>query len=260
MEDLINIHFCGKLFFSSSIEKENYNIYYSSLIDDEYYNLVYLKNNNMSLINEFNNIEIEMQKINRIPTLYITSNIMNSCLEKDLEKLNFKLLYTDVWMSLNNLKDFPKYKSNVNFIIEKADENSKVKFTTAVINGFSTGDPEDPYPSLPEGYRISIERSFDKNESEYKIRHYYGIKDTEIISTATVMYKNDKAVMYNVTTNKNYQRKGVFKQMMSYIVNDLISLNINELCVQTEFGFYTQQVYKNIGFKEILLGKAFGRL
>lgn len=45
--------------------------------------------------------------------------------------------------------------------------------------------------------------------------------------------------------------------MMSDIIKDLIKLNINEICVQTEQGFYTEQVYKNMGFIERLLGKAY---
>lgn len=71
------------------------------------------------------------------------------------------------------------------------------------------------------------------------------------------MHKGNKAIIYNVTTNRKYQRKGVCKQIMSDIIKDLIKLNINEVCVQTEKGFYTEQVYKNMGFKERLLGKAY---
>ena len=45
--------------------------------------------------------------------------------------------------------------------------------------------------------------------------------------------------------------------MMSEIIQDLIKLKIKEVCVQTEKGFYTEQVYKNMGFNEKLLGKAY---
>ena len=44
---------------------------------------------------------------------------------------------------------------------------------------------------------------------------------------------------------------------MSDIMKDLIKLNIKEVCVQTEQGFYTEKVYKNMGFKEKLLGQAY---
>jgi N-acetylglutamate synthase-like GNAT family acetyltransferase len=125
------------------------------------------------------------------------------------------------------------------------------------MDGFSGDNPEDPYESLSDGYKIALEKSFNKNDSEYQIIHYLGKKDEESISTATVVYKKDKAIIYNVTTNKKYQRNGVCKQLMSDIIQDLRKLNINEVCVQTEQGFYTEQVYKNMGFIERLLGKAY---
>lgn len=102
------------------------------------------------------------------------------------------------------------------------------------MNGFSSDNPEDPYESLSDGYRIALEKSFNKTDSEYQVIHYLGEKEQEVISTATVVYKKDKAIIYNVTTNKKYKKQGACKQMMSDIIKDLIKLNINEICVQTE--------------------------
>lgn len=45
--------------------------------------------------------------------------------------------------------------------------------------------------------------------------------------------------------------------MMSYIINDLKNKGIKEVCLQTEKGFYTEKVYKSMGFKEKMLGKAY---
>lgn len=44
---------------------------------------------------------------------------------------------------------------------------------------------------------------------------------------------------------------------MSYIINDLRRIGINQVCLQTERGFYTEQVYKNMGFKEKMIGEAY---
>lgn len=49
----------------------------------------------------------------------------------------------------------------------------------------------------------------------------------------------------------------VCKQTMSEIINDLKKIKIETVCVLTEQGFYTEQVYKNMGFKEVMLGKAY---
>lgn len=259
MNNMLDIHLNGQLYLymSNIIKKTNYDIYYSDLIDDEYWNLAYLKSNTISLKETFENIKADMKKLNRNPEIYITSDIVNLELKNQIENSNLKLLYTDIWMTLDNLDQFGEYKSKIEFLTKKVDVKKKELFINAVMNGFSDDNPEDPYGSLTDGYRIALEKSFDKNDSEYKVIHYLGEKEQEAISTATVIYKNDKAIIYNVTTNKKYQKQGVCKQMMSDIIKDLIKLNINEACVQTEQGFYTEQVYKNMGFKERMLGKAY---
>ena len=45
--------------------------------------------------------------------------------------------------------------------------------------------------------------------------------------------------------------------MLSEIAQDLMKKNIQEVCVQTEQGFYTEQVYKKMGFCEQMLGRAY---
>lgn len=259
MEDFIDIHLTGQLYLylSNIIKNEDYNIYYSDLIDDEYWNFAYLKNNKANLNETFNDVKLQMNKLNRNPMFYITSNIIDSELQKNIENSNLKLLYTDVWLTLDNLEQFEKYKSKIDFSVCRADTALKEQFIQAVMDGFSGDDPEDPYNSLSDGYRIALEKSFNQKDSEYKVIHYLGRKKQESISTATAVYKNDKAIIYNVTTNKKYQKNGVCKQLMYDIIQDLKSLNIKQICVQTEQGFYTEQVYKKMGFKEKILGKAY---
>lgn len=260
MEKLIDIHFNGQLnlYMSNLIRKENYDIYCSDIIDDEYFNLAYLKNDKTSLKEIYEDVKISMEKINRKPILYITSNIVNSKLETEIEKIDLQTLYTDVWMTLNNLEEFGTYKSKIDFFVTRVGEDLKDKFIQAVLDGFSGDDPEDPYESLSDGYRIALEKSFkNNNNDDYKVIHYLGLKKEDAVSTATVIYKDDKAIIYNVTTNKKYQKQGACKQMMSDIIKDLTSIGIHEVCVQTEKGFYTEQVYNKMGFKEKMLGKAY---
>ncbi len=259
MEEFVDIHLNGQLYLylSNIIKKQDYHIYYSNLIDDEYWNFAYLKNNKASLKETFEDVKIDMSKLNRNAIIYITSNIIDSTLQKNIQNSELKSLYTDVWMTLDNLDKFEMYKSKIDFNIYKVDESLKKQFIQAVMDGFSGDNPEDPYESLSDGYKIALDKSFNGNDSEYKVIHYLGKKEQESISTATVVYKKDKAIIYNVTTNKKYQRKGVCKQLMSDVILDLQKLNINEICVQTEQGFYTEQVYKNMGFVERLLGKAY---
>ena len=259
LKDLIDIHINGQLelYASNIIEKDNYDILLSDLIDDQYWNFAYLKNNIMDLNQVWKNIKCDMEKHDRQPVIYITSNICDKELEEKIKKINLNILYTDVWMTIENLNNFEEYKSKINFRVSRVDENLKSKFIQAIMDGFAGDNPDDPYESLSDGYRVALEQSMEKNESKYKVINYVGLYNEEAISTATVLYKNDKAIIYNVTTNKNYQKQGVCKQTMSEIIKDLKKIGIKIVCVLTEQGFYTEQVYKNMGFKEVMLGKAY---
>lgn len=255
MKDFIDIHINGQLelYASKIIDKDNYNILLSDLIDDQYWNFAYLKSVDIDLNKVWQDIKYKMKKYNRQPVLYITSS--NSNLEEKLKELNLNVLYTDVWMINDDLDNFEDYKSKIDFKVNRVDENLKSKFIQAVMDGFSGDNPEDPYESLSEGYKIALEQC--KSDGIYKVNNYIGLYNDKAISTATVIYKDDKAIIYNVTTNRNYQKQGVCKQTMSEVIKNLRNIGITTVCLQTEKGFYTEQVYKNMGFKEIMLGKAY---
>ena len=85
MEELIDIHLNNGLYVASKILNKDYDIYYSDIIDDEYWNFAYIKNNNINLDKVFIDIKNKMEKLNRDPIVYITSNIMNEGLEKQIE-------------------------------------------------------------------------------------------------------------------------------------------------------------------------------
>ena len=86
------------------------------------------------------------------------------------------------------------------------------------------------------------------------------MKSDKTVGTATVVNNKSKALIYNITTLKEYKRKGVCKQIMSNMINELNNLNIKEVWLQTEKGYYPEEVYRKIGFKEKFLGKAYALL
>lgn len=106
MEEIIDIHLNGQLYLylSKIIKKQDYDIYYSDLIDDEYWNFAYLKNDEVSLKETFEDIKLNMNKLNRKPIIYITSDIIDSELQEKIDNSKLKSLYTDVWMTLDNLE------------------------------------------------------------------------------------------------------------------------------------------------------------
>ena len=259
LEDLIDIHINGQLhlYASNVIEKGNYKIVLSDLIDDQYWNYAYLKNGSTNLNQVWEYIKEDMKKNSREPVIYVTSNRCNKELEQKIKDINLECLYTDVWMTIEDLENFKDYKSKLNLKVTRVGEDLKSKFVQAIMDGFSGDNPDDPYESLSEGYKIALEQSMEKNDSQYKIINYAGIFNEEVIATATVLYKGNKAIIYNITTNKKFQKQGVCKQMMSEIIEDLNEIGIQIVCLQTEQGFYTEQVYKNMGFQEVMIGRAY---
>ena len=256
-EDFINIHLNSKLFFSKQFIKQDYNICYSDLIDDFYYNFAYLKNNNIDFNNTFKTIKDELLKLNRQSVLYITSNLLDSRLEKYLIEKKYELLYTDSWLILEDINKFSSFKSPLGFTTCRLDKAMADTFAKTVMLGFSGENPDDPYDNLSDGYEKSIAKSVLESNDDYKIIHYVGQKDGNIISTASAVCKNNSANLYNITTNKKYQNLGVCRQMMSDIIYDLKNNGINRLCVQTEKDFYPEQIYQKFGFKEAFLGFAY---
>ena len=259
MEELIDVHFNGQLnlYLSTKQEHEKYDIYYSDVIEDEYWNLAYLKNTDIDFSKVWEEIKHNMNKLKRKPIIYITSNIINEKINQEIKKLELKQIYTDVWMILNDLEQFEQYDSKIEFSIHRVDENLKTQFVKAVMEGFSGENLEDPYGALGKGYEILLYKSFENNSDKYKIQHYLGIYQDESVSTATVVYKKENAIIYNVTTKNKYQKQGICKNMMSYIIKDLSRKGIKTVCMQTEKGYYTQEVYGNMEFKKVMTGNAY---
>lgn len=207
-------------------------------------------------------IELEMKHLNRRPAVYITSNQENLELEKSIRESHLENLYTDVWMVLQNRKKLSRQTSGIqeNVQIQEVGEILKEKYIQAIMEGFSGDDPNDPYESLSPSYRVALERSFSsKKKVAPKVIHFLARIGEEPVATATVIYSGTKAILYNITTKKAYQRKGICKKMMNWIVEDLWNRGITNIALQTEEGFYTQTVYQNLGFEEILLGKAYAK-
>lgn len=252
-KEFMELHFKGAtaLYKSELIEKEDYYIFSNPLIDDHYWNIGILKDFNADINVVWDNIKTELQKRNRKPALYIIPYEDYKISEE------FEILYTDVWMAVDNLEKFTRIESKINVDFKIVKDDMKDEFVKAVMDGFSGEDSNDPYEALNEGYGIALNNSFENTDSEFKSIHYAGIVNKNIISTATVVYKGENAIIYNVTTKKEYQRNGICGSMLSYIISDLRGKGVKTVCGQTEQGYYTESLYKNLGAKEIMLGRAF---
>ena len=259
LSKLIDIHFNGqrKIVLSQKIEKPEYDIQYNPILKDYYWNYAFLKNEESDLRQIWQKIKKDIQKLDRMPALYVLSNKDNRSLESHLKKCDLENLYTDVWMIFENLEKFGDWESRIDVQISRVKQEEKSQFIGAIMEGFSSENPADPYGCLPKEYRQIYEMEFGRC-GEYSTIEYVGKQNNEMIATANVWYKGDCAIIYTVSTKKKYQKNGVCKKLMSYMIKDLRNLGIKTVCVQTEKGFYTQNVYEKMGFCEAMLGRVYG--
>ncbi len=71
------------------------------------------------------------------------------------------------------------------------------------------------------------------------------------------MYEKEIAYIYKVTTDINYRKMGICKKLMSHIFKRLTEVGIDVVVLQTEEGFYPEEIYKRMGFKELFKGVKF---
>lgn len=142
IKGLIDIHINGQLYALNKKIKNNYDIIYSEIIDDEYWNFAYIKNNEINIKAEIKNIIDDMTELKRTPLIYITSNISNENIENQIEECKLENLYTDVWMTIENVEQFATYKSNIDFTVSEVNKNLQDRFIQTVMEGFSGDNPE----------------------------------------------------------------------------------------------------------------------
>ena len=106
-------------------------------------------------------------------------------------------------------------------------------------------------------YRKIYDLKFEDDEV-HKLEYCAKYKG-EMVGTANLWYKGECAIIYSVSTKKEFQKQGICKKMMSNIIKDLRKLGIDTVCVQTEKGFYTEKIYQNMGFEEVMLRRSVWR-
>ena len=241
IEKLIDIHLNGDIDLHR-IEKEDYDILYSDIVPDIDYNYAFLKNKNANINEVIENIKKDFKLLNRKPALYILSDTIDST--------NLEIDHTDTWMILDNIMD---YKTNLNIKYDHVSEAELKDFVDAFMINFSSDDPSEPYQKLDEGYKVTFTDNF-KSHDGFNSIYYSGKINNEIVCTTMGIYKDKSIILYAGSVKKELRGKGIFKEFLNYIVKDLKSMKIDNICLQTEKGYYPEKLYSKMGFKEILQG------
>lgn len=245
LDNLIDIHLNGDIDLKRII-KDDYDILYSDIVPDIDYNYAFLKNNKVNIKDLLDKIKQDFKLLNRKPAIYILSNIMND----NLKSNNLEINHIDTWMVLDKLVEF-NINSNIEYSHLSKDELDE--WVNAFMNNFSSDDPNEPYQGLDEGYRITFSDNYESHDGFNSI--YYKAKlNNKIVATCMGIYKDNSIILYAGSVDKKLRGKGIFKEFLNYIIKDLKDNKIDNICLQTEKGYYPEKLYSKIGFKEIIQG------
>jgi len=252
-EKIVDYNFEGqRLLFENSkrYDYDRFTIFYLNDFDDDYLNLaINLKAESIDdFESDFYKIKQFMNNQNRNASVLIYDK--NLIKKINYKKMGLEISDDSVWLMIDNLNEFPIYKSEINIHIKKINKDEEKEYPYLVGEGFKKHSKLDPYDGLSESVITAIKRSCFIN-NQFITEHYVAENNEKKIGTATIMYNKEIAFIYNITTNLNYRKNGVCKELMSYVINRINELNIDMAVLQTEKGFYPEQIYKNMGFKEI---------
>lgn len=238
---------------SKRFDYDRFTILFLEEFDDDYLNLaINIKAKNEQEFDEdFINIKKIMNKNQRKASVFINNDALLNTV--DFKSKGLEISDNSVWLMKDNLKDSIKFKSDIPITISKISKEEKQDYSKIVERGFLRNSKEDPYDGLSESVIEAINRSCYIND-KFTTEHYVAKYQEKIVGTITIMYEKEIAYIYNVTTDVNFRKMGICKQLMSYVFKRLTEVGIDEVVLQTEVGFYPEKIYKSMGFKELFKG------
>lgn len=242
-------------YIDNVFDKKNYIIAYSKNVSD--FDCNYITNLEIKNKDDFKKlheeIKTEMIKLNR-KVCYIISPINDNLYKnrKDIfdDKL-FEEVNNEVWQIFDDFDNLDKIKkhSTLDIRLEKADDMKN--FAMATYECFNTGDKEDPYSLLDNGY-IDIYQNYKESEdTKYKKEFYYVKIDNEIVGVTVSVYGDGICGIYGLAIKKEYRKKGIGKEVLRKQLSICKDKNVDIAFLQTEDGFYPAETYRKFGFKDV---------
>lgn len=238
---------------SERFDYDRFTILFLEEFDDDYLNLaINIKSKNEKEFNEdFIKIKEIMNSKKRKASIFINNDALLNTI--DFKSKGLEVSDNSVWLMKDNLKNFIICENNIPVNISKISKEEEQDYSKIVERGFLRNSKEDPYDGLSESIIEAINRSCYIND-KFITEHYVAKYQEKIVGTITIMYEREIAYIYNVTTDVDYRKMGICKQLMSHVFKRLIEIGIDEVVLQTEKGFYPEKNYKSMGFKELFKG------
>lgn len=236
------------------VYKDNYDITYSKHIEDSYSN--FISNFDVNNQEDFNAIIRNADNIfnnqNRTTTVYLIPYMkeLYNHKEKYFDKNKFELISTEVWQTYTDFDKLNQIQTNCKFdVILEATTDMK-KYADIVMQGYQSGDADDPYGNLDDGYRQSY-INYKKIHKDIKTEFYFVKVNGEIVGTTQSVYNNELYGIYSLALKKDFRGQGIGKEILKHQLEKCKNSNIKIAYLQTEQNFYPSKMYRKFGFKDL---------
>ena len=228
------------MYVDDVIDYESFVHIKSNIIDDGIWNFVYSKSGNVAETFE----KSRSLFVDRTPRVYVLSKTLSTLkLNEYLSKYNTYCV--DSWFcnNINNMR--LNLVSDFNIEVELCEDKDII--TNTIMEGFSTGDPNDPYGNLSPTYKEALEKKLGADNLVHLIAKYEG----NVAGIATCTLQGEYAFLNNVTTIKKYKGHGIAKEVILNMIKLLKEREIKYIVFATEKNAYTEIFYRKLGFSVV---------
>ena len=236
-------------------EYEKFNIVYSNTISDFYYNYINSVKvcNNIDVIELLNKAEnIINEQYNRefCVALLPTDGYIYDKRDEVFDPNIYECVSNEVWQIYTDFENVQNIFTNCKFNITLENTTDMELFSNEMYDSYVTGDDDDPYGDLDLAYKEAY-KNFKKNSDRIE-QDFFIIKNkNEVVGVVQDAYDEEIFGIYCLAIKSSYRNKGIGKEVIKQLLKRCKELNKKIAFLQTEKGFYPEQIYNKLGFKEI---------
>lgn len=236
-------------------EYEKFNIVYSNTISDFYYNYINSVKvcNNIDVIELLNKAEnIINEQYNRefCVALLPTDGYIYDKRDEVFDPNIYECVSNEVWQIYTDFENVQNIFTNCKFNITLENTTDMELFSNEMYDSYVTGDDDDPYGDLDLAYKEAY-KNFKKNSDRIE-QDFFIIKNkNEVVCVVQDAYDEEIFGIYCLAIKSSYRNKGIGKEVIKQLLKRCKELNKKIAFLQTEKGFYPEQIYNKLGFKEI---------
>ena len=236
-------------------EYEKFNIVYSNTISDFYYNYINSVKvcNNIDVIELLNKAEnIINEQYNRefCVALLPTDGYIYDKRDEVFDPNIYECVSNEVWQIYTDFENVQNIVTNCKFNITLEKTTDMELFSNEMYDSYVTGNDDDPYGDLDLAYKEAY-KNFKKNSDRIE-QDFFIIKNkNEVVGVVQDAYDEEIFGIYCLAIKSSYRNKGIGKEVIKQLLKRCKELNKKIAFLQTEKGFYPEQIYNKLGFEEI---------